>query len=149
MFLKNHRMPVPPQLRGPAPRVLVVDDDPSAVKLISRSLQIAGFETDQASDGFAAGAKLMSFQPDVMTLDLEMPGLRGEDVLRFVRGGSGRPAVRILVISSLGQTELNNARKLGADDVLQKPVDYKILQQKAAALAGVEVSPDRDGKGDK
>ena len=142
-FLKDHRMPVPAQLRGPAPRVLVVDDDPSTVKLISRTLQIAGFDVDHADDGFSAGAKLMSYAPEVMTLDLEMPGLRGEDVLRFVRASS-RPAVRILVISALGEAELHRARKLGADDVLQKPVDYKVLQKRVAALAGIELPANRD-----
>ena len=145
-FLKSNRMPVPAQLRGPAPRVLVVDDDPAAVKLISKSLHIAGFELDQAADGFSAGAKLMTFAPDVMTLDLEMPGLRGEDVIRFIRGASEQPTVRILVISALGQSELLHARKLGADDVLQKPVDYKLLQQKVADLAGFDLSPGLDGK---
>ena len=147
-FLKSNRMPVPAQLRGPAPRVLVVDDDPAAVKLISKSLQIAGFEFDHASDGFSAGAKLMTFAPDVMTLDLEMPGLRGEDVIRFVRGSPGGSAVRILVISALGQSELQHARKLGADDVLQKPMDYKILQKKVAALSGIELPAKPEGKDD-
>jgi len=144
-FLKDHRIPVPAHLRGPAPRILVVDDDPSTVKLISKSLQIAGFEIDHASDGFAAGAKLMSFQPDVMTLDLEMPGLRGEDVIRFIRGASER-RVRILVISALGDAELQNAKKLGADDVLQKPVDYKVLQKKVADLAGIQLPEIRESK---
>jgi DNA-binding response OmpR family regulator len=139
-------MPIPSQLRGSGVRVLVVDDDPSAVKLIARSLQIAGFETDHASDGFAAGAKLMSFAPDVMTLDLEMPGLHGEDVIRFVRGTSRPSAVRILVVSGLGHSELESARRLGADDVLQKPIDYKLLQAKVAALAGIELSRDGDRK---
>ena len=139
-FLKDNRMPVPAQLRGPAPRVLVVDDDPSAVKLISKSLQIAGIETEHASDGFAAGAKLMAFTPDVMTLDLEMPGLRGEDVIRFVRGASENPGMKILVISALGEAELRQALRLGADDVLQKPIDYRKLQEKIFALAGIDPS---------
>jgi excisionase family DNA binding protein len=140
-FLKSNRMPVPPQLRGGVPRVLVVDDDPAAVKLITRTLKLAGFEVDHASDGFAAGARLVSFAPDVLTLDLEMPGLRGEDVIRFVRGAAPASAVRILVISALGRSELEEARRLGADDAMQKPIDYKELQRRVASLAGVELPP--------
>src|SRR5687767_12583968 len=52
-FLRENRMPVPTRLKPPGTRVLVVDDDPSAVKLISKSLEIAGFEVDHARDGFS------------------------------------------------------------------------------------------------
>jgi len=147
-FLREHRMPVPTQLRASTPRALVVDDDPANVKLIGKSLQIAGFEVEQAFDGFSAGAKLVSFAPEVMTLDLEMPGLRGEDVIRFVRSANGHAAVRILVVSALPMSDLQAARRLGADDVLQKPIDYKVLQKKVAALAGVELPIDGGGKED-
>jgi FixJ family two-component response regulator len=54
--------------------------------------------------------------------------------------------VRILVISALGDAELQNAKKLGADDVLQKPVDYKVLQKKVADLAGIQLPEIRESK---
>jgi excisionase family DNA binding protein len=146
-FLRQNRMPIPIQLRPSGRRVLVVDDDAAVVKMVTKALQVVGFETEQASDGFSAGAKLMAFMPAVMTLDLEMPGLRGEDVIRFVRNTPDLASTKILVVSALSSEELEGALKLGADDFLQKPVDYKVLQKRVAALAGVELPAKAEKKG--
>lgn len=136
-FLGRHGMPIPSEERTPSARparVLVVDDDAATVKLISKSLKMAGHEIATASDGFTAGAQLGSFRPDLITLDLQMPGLPGHQVVELVRGSKVYSSIKILVVSSLSAAELDRARQLGADDTLQKPIDYKVLQARVAAL---------------
>jgi two-component system, OmpR family, response regulator VicR len=152
-FLGRHGMPIPQDVSkgGMAPRtprILVVDDDPSAVKLIVKTLKLAGYETAAATDGFTAGAQLGSFRPDLVTLDLQMPGLPGHQVIELIRGSKVYRGMKILVVSSLSAAELDRARKLGADDTLQKPIEYKVLQARVAALLAAESVRVGSGMGD-
>ncbi|MBI2501614.1 MAG: response regulator [Candidatus Latescibacteria bacterium] len=137
-FLKQHNMPVPGEFQRPAPRVLIVDDDQSAARAIQRVLHRAGFETQVAFDGFSAGALMESFAPDVMTLDLRMPGLGGLEVLGFVRGHPRLQGTKIIVVSGLSRARLDEALAKGADEVLEKPFDNAVLAEKVSRLAGVE-----------
>ena len=116
------------------PRVLVVDDDPAAQKIALKALKLQGYETLACSDGFSAGAQLGAFAPDLVVLDLKMPGLSGFDVIKLMKSIPSYARIRILVVSSMPRAELEKARRAGADDVLQKPIEYTILQEKAAAL---------------
>jgi excisionase family DNA binding protein len=102
-------------------RILIVDDDASMARAIQRVLRLAGYETLIATDGFQAGSLLHSFSPALMTLDLQMPGLDGFGVLRFLRESAPRPALRVLVISGESEQRLREARELGADETLVKP----------------------------
>ncbi len=130
-FLKSHDMPIPDILRPVTPaanrRVLVIDDELLMTKAITRALRQAEFETASACSGFEAGALLYSYKPAVMTLDLQMPGLDGFDVLKFVRNTEQLKAQKIIVISALPKKELDKALAMGADAVLEKPIDFEAL----------------------
>ena len=142
-FLREHRMPIPDEL-DPAgkgedegkPRVLIVDDEESMAKTIERALRRAGYETQITLDGFQAGALVESYRPHLMTLDLRMPGLGGEDVVRFVRSQESLNELKILVVSALAQNDLDAALAAGADDALSKPFENKELVDKAGRLVG-------------
>ena len=95
-------------------------------------------KTQIVSDGFRAGAMLDTFFPAAVTLDLKMPGLGGLDVLKFVRDTEHLKDTKILVVSALPQKDLDEALRAGADDILVKPFDNKILLEKVQRLAGVE-----------
>ena len=138
-FLKLHNMPVPGEFQRPAPRVLIVDDDQGTAHAIQRVLRRAGFETQVAFDGFSAGALMESFAPDVMTLDLRMPGLGGLEVLGFVRSHPRLQGIKIVVVSGLPRARLDEALAKGADEVLDKPFENNILVEKVSRLAGIEV----------
>lgn len=145
-FLQQHNMPVPGEFRHAAPRALIVDDDQATARAIQRVLHRAGFETQLAFDGFSAGALMESFAPDVMTLDLRMPGLGGLEVLGFVRSHPRLQATKILVVSGLPQARLAEALARGADEALEKPFDNAALVEKASRLAGIEARAMEAGK---
>ena len=136
-FLKQHNMPVPEEFQRPAPRALIVDDDQGTAHAIQRVLRRAGFETQVAFDGFSAGALMESFAPDVMTLDLRMPGLGGLEVLGFVRSHPRLQGTKIAVVSGLPRAQLEEALAWGADEVLEKPFHNEVLVEKVSRLAGV------------
>ncbi len=135
-FLKSHKLPVPEEFAHRAKRVLIVDDDPSVVRLMQQILRAQGFETATASNGFEAGALLGTFEPQLVTLDLEMPGLGGLDVIKFVRGSRHHVHIQILVVSGMPQEKLNRALHAGADSVLTKPFKKEMLIAKIRDLVG-------------
>lgn len=122
-FLTRNDMPVPQELVERGNRVLIVEDESAMASAIQRVLRPAGYETEVASDGFQAGALLGTFKPAVLTLDLNLPGLPGMDVLRFVRNNDALRDTRILVVSAKAQAALDDALACGADAALAKPFD--------------------------
>ena len=144
-FLRTHGIPIPGEFQDrSSPRVLVVDDDASAASAIRRVLRRAGLDTMIASDGFVAGALLESFSPDLMTLDLMMPGVHGMEVLRFVRGADHLKHTKIVVVSAMPGEELVRALEAGADDVLQKPFDNRELLVKVCGLVGMHLTEEAE-----
>lgn len=134
-FLERHGMPVPDELaRGNTPRVLVVDDDPDVARLIGRVMTEAGYEVEAVHDGFSAGARLAAFSPDLITLDLKMPGLGGLQVIQLIRSMEGFASMRILVVSGLPAEDLKLAIAAGADEALAKPASASALREAARAL---------------
>ncbi|HUY69199.1 MAG TPA: response regulator transcription factor [Alphaproteobacteria bacterium] len=116
----------------PAPRILIVDDEPSVRKLLRLSLQAEGFDVLEAATAEAAITLVHSAPPDVMILDLGLPDFDGQQVIRDVRLVSDMP---ILVLS--GRTEDGEkiaAIERGADDYMQKPFAMSdlVLRVKAA-----------------
>lgn len=116
--------------------VLIVDDEPSFAKSIFRVLKKAGYTCSMAHDGFQAGAVLALERPSVVTLDLNMPGMRGEDVVRFIRNNSEYDAVKILIISASSKDELEKAMSLGADAMLEKPFHNDVFLDRVRELMG-------------
>jgi DNA-binding response OmpR family regulator len=104
--------------------VLIVDDEPSIVLALRDELIFEGFEVDAACDGPSAIEKARVFRPDVMLLDLMLPGLNGFEVCRQVRSES--PNVWIIILS-VRSHEVDRVRGLdvGADDYVSKPFSLR------------------------
>lgn len=124
-FLKKYKMPVPQGLPGGARKVLVVDDEPQMVRMVVRYIKkIDGsLEIETAEDGFEAGRKMESYTPDLVILDLNLPGIDGFKVCKNIRA-SDKKDVKILAMSGQGSDE--NRRKIiscGADEFVAKPFD--------------------------
>ena len=100
--------------------VLIVDDEKNILLTLSQSLEVLQLETDTATNGEEALAKLKGKEFGLILLDIRMPGIDGMEVLRQVR--EIRPDIRIIMISAYGTIELAvEAMKLGAVDFIQKP----------------------------
>jgi CheY-like chemotaxis protein len=104
-------------------RILIIDDETEIRNAIRRVLTKGGYVIDTATDGFQAGVKILRDKPNLITLDLSMPGLDGFDVLTFIRAQPEIADIKIVVISGLSDTELQKALLLGANAVLPKPFD--------------------------
>jgi DNA-binding response OmpR family regulator len=100
--------------------VLIVDDEKNILLTLSQSLEVLQLETDTATNGEEALAKLKEKEFGLILLDIRMPGMDGMEVLRQVR--EIRPDIRIIMISAYGTIEVAvEAMKLGAVDFIQKP----------------------------
>lgn len=135
-FIHKHGMPVPSELSDSESRksVLVVDDEPNMAKAIARVFKRDGWDVHTAFDGFQAGALLMEHKPQLMTLDLRMPGMDGFKVLEFTRQHLDAEHLKILVISAQPQADLKKALVLGANLAIEKPFENQQLLQQAKDL---------------
>ncbi len=129
--------------------ILVVDDDERVREVVSWQLEAEGFTVGQAGDGPAALLSIAARPPDLMVLDLSLPGLGGLDVLRRVRQHSRLP---VIVLSGRnGETDRIVGLDLGADDYLVKPFSPEELAARVRSVlrrcepTGVPESADSPG----
>jgi two-component system response regulator ResD len=101
--------------------VLVVDDEPTIGEVVSAYLQRAGYETRVAADGFAALDAVSERSPDLIVLDLMLPGLDGLEVMRRVRERPDRSSAIILLTAKGAEADRVIGLRLGADDYVVKP----------------------------
>jgi len=106
------------------PRVLVVDDEAVIRQLIVINLELEGFEVHEAVDGLDALEKARTLDPDVVTLDVMMPGLDGITTARRLRADPATSRARIVLISARTRpADLEQGRDAGADEYVIKPFD--------------------------
>jgi DNA-binding response OmpR family regulator len=107
-------------------KVLMVDDEEDFVKTLAERMQMRDLDSDVALSGEAALQIVEDQIPDVMVLDLKMPGIDGMEVLRRVR--KAYPQVQVVILTGHGsEKDEAEARRLGAFAYLQKPVDIEKL----------------------
>jgi|SRR5271157_284654 len=107
-------------------KVLMVDDEEDFVKTLAERMQMRDLDSDVALSGEAALQIVEDQVPDVMVLDLKMPGIDGMEVLRRVR--KAYPQVQVVILTGHGsEKDEAEARRLGAFAYLQKPVDIEKL----------------------
>lgn len=135
-FLRQHKMPIPPDLDSHPARVLIVDDEPSIAQLIARAVREAcpHLEVTEAHDGFQAGTLVATLQPDVVILDLRMPGMDGYEVCRMIKANSDSRHVEVIAMTAFPSPE-NEKRiiECGAKTCLSKPLNMEELLRRVRA----------------
>lgn len=111
---------------NPASAVLVVDDDPTVSDVVRRYLERAGYRVSAASDGHGALAQIARDRPDLVVLDLMLPGIDGLEVCRRLRQHTGD--LPVIMLTALGEeTDRVLGLQLGADDYITKPFSPREL----------------------
>ena len=111
-FLTNNNIPVPPNLElHDRPRILIVEDDEDVREFMIEVIKDLEYlvETEVAVNGFMAGTKLAEFKPDLVILDIMLPGINGFEVCRQIRKESGK---EIKVLAITGYYSEENKRKI-------------------------------------
>jgi two-component system response regulator RegX3 len=123
-------------------RVLVVEDEPSFVEALRISLTREGYEVDTAEDGRDGLDVFRDRKPDVVLLDLMLPGLPGLDVLRAIRRDSSVPV--IVVSAKDAEADIVAALELGADDYVTKPYSVRELIARVRAASRRSIAGPRE-----
>lgn len=136
------------QYRAMAQRILVVDDDRQIVRLVQTYLEQAGFRVSAAFDGEQALHAIRRDKPDLVVLDLMLPGKDGLEVTRVVRGDAALAGTAILMLTArVDDTDKIVGLELGADDYLAKPFNPREVVARARAVlrraAGAPAAPRR------
>ncbi len=109
-------------------RILIVDDDLQLQKLLTVMFTFDKYETETASSGFEAGAKVVKFKPDLIILDLFMPEMSGFDVCRRIKKDPETSHIKILALTGYDSKEnRDRIMEAGADDYMVKPVEKDVL----------------------
>jgi len=113
-------------------KVLLVDDEKEFVVTLAERLGMRGIHTETVFEGEGALKKLETYEPDVMVLDLMMPGMSGLTVLEKVK--KLYPKIEVILLTGIGSTsEGLTGMRLGAFDYLMKPLQIDELIQKIAS----------------
>ena len=128
----------------PNRRVLIVDDDPDNRLLCRFALAEDGFVCEDAEDGAAGLATASSLRPDLILLDIDMPGMSGDQVLRRLREQAPVPHLKIVMMSAaVSSDDLSQLLAAGADDYLTKPLSIVQLQARARAALRLKAAQER------
>jgi len=133
VVLEGSHPALPVQVAGPAPstkarKILVVDDNVDAANTLGGLLGMDGFTVTTVYDGVAAVAAAGTQRPDVVVMDIGMPGMNGYDAARLIRQQPGNEKIMLIALTGWGQsTDKTRAGLAGFNHHLVKPVDYDSL----------------------
>ena len=128
--------------------ILVADDDQEMLRMLNCILELEGYDVATAADGRQALALLEEYEPDLVLLDIIMPGLNGFQVLDLIRQRSNIPV--IMLTARCEVTSLRDALALGADDYVRKPfrtrellarIRAKLRRAEAEVTSSVSLMP--------
>src|SRR3954470_1442333 len=126
--------------QGPVPamprmRILLIEDERDLTDVLSYNLRREGYETAVAHDGQEGLRKAQTQLPDLIILDLMLPGLSGQEVLKAVRAGERTRDIPVIILSARAEeTDQVVGFSIGADDYVTKPFSVKVLLQRIKAL---------------
>jgi CheY-like chemotaxis protein len=102
-------------------KILIVEDHPTMREAMRLVLEGEGFQIDEASDGSSALARVQDDPPDLVFLDMNIPGSSGAEVLASIKADPATQAVRVIIVTADGEEGRERAIRLGADEYFTKP----------------------------
>ncbi len=117
---------------GPKKRILVVDDESRMVRFVIMNLELEGYHTLEANDGMEALQKVRDYNPELVLLDVEMPGMDGFETLEHIREISDAAVIMLTVRSD--EEDRIRGLDLGADDYVTKPFSPRELSSRIRAV---------------
>ena len=131
-FLKKYNMPIPSEVQDSVKKILLVEDDSATLRLLTRVINRLdkNFKVETARDGFEAGQKLELLIPDLVVLDLFLPGVDGFRIIKNIRSQKKNDGVKILAISGVDvDSTKSKVLRMGADAFLAKPFEIAHLSE--------------------
>jgi type IV pilus assembly protein PilB len=123
-----------PAADRPAPCILVADDDPTIRMILRKTLEMQGYRIEEADDGPTALAAIAARSPDMLLVDLNMPGLDGYGVIHGARESLGLTSLPILMLTAdSDENSQTQAFALGADDYITKPFQLPVVVARVKA----------------
>lgn len=120
------------------PKILIVDDDVTITELMKALMKMEGHQPTTVNDSTKALEVVSSVQPDLITLDLMMPGLTGLELCKLIHEDPRFSSIPIMIVSARDDQESKEkAKEVGAKDYLTKPFGVDDLVQKVKELTGV------------
>jgi len=120
-------------------RILIVDDDSAIAGFLFEVLSIVngGFEVEVVHDGFTAGSFIQSFQPQIILIDIMMPGVNGIEICRFLKENDETRDVEIIAMTGYpSQSNIDDILAAGARECLTKPINVSQLMHAIDAAIG-------------
>lgn len=115
------------EIATPVDRILVVDDLPDNYFLLQTVLEIEGYVVEVADSGYAALESIAAHPPDLVLLDVMMPGMNGFEVTRRLRQNPSLPFIPILLVTGYSEPTPADGFDVGADGFIRKPIDFDNL----------------------
>jgi class 3 adenylate cyclase/CheY-like chemotaxis protein len=126
------------------PRILVIDDSPDAREIVASRLTAAGYDVRTAVDGLAALDRVAADRPDLVLLDVMMPGIDGFETARRLKAMAGLPFTPIVLLTArTDSADVVAGLAAGADDYLGKPIDHDALLARVRAMLRMKALQDR------
>jgi CheY-like chemotaxis protein len=111
-----------------ADRVLIVDDNPTNLKLVAYLVRANGYEVDTAGDANAALAAIAAHRPALILMDLQLPGIDGLELTRRLRADPATKDIKIIALTAYAMKgDEDKALEAGCDDYVTKPIDTRAL----------------------
>ncbi len=121
-------------------KILVVDDDVDTVELLVKRLRAEGYDTSGAYDGEQALQAVRQYEPDLIILDIKMPGIDGYEVCRRLKGSEETKVIPIIMLTVKSKVpDKVRGLDIGADDYIPKPFDYRELSRRVRYWSTVKM----------
>ena len=115
--------------------MLIIEDDPSFLRAISHIVEKEGYNVTNASNGMTGLRMAKEDKPDLLILDVMLPGIDGFEICNRLRNEPETAKLPIIMLSAKGQeTDKSTGLKVGANEYLTKPVDRTVLLEKLTSL---------------